>query len=1390
MSDANTNLEELIFEAAIAKDTPEERAAFVDSVCREDAYLRSRIELLLEGYFEGEGFLTQTPERENLPEPVTPTPVPPAEPPTSTIGRYKLLEKIGEGGFGEVWMAEQRQPVKRRVALKIIKLGMDSKQVVARFEAERQALAMMDHPNIAKILDADIAENGRPYFVMELVRGIKITDYCDKSRLSAKERLELFISVCQAIQHAHQKGIIHRDIKPSNIIVTLHDGVPVPKVIDFGIAKAMQQELTDKTLFTQFQQFVGTPAYISPEQAEMSGLDIDTRADIYSLGVLLYELLIGQTPFDPSEMVKDGIDALRKIIQEKEPTRPSNKLSTLAGEARDTAGKTRQTEVESLVHQLRGDLDWIVMKCLEKDRKRRYDSASGLAADLQRHLNHEPIVARPPSTAYKLQKAWQRNKLAYLSAAVVALALFFGAGVASWQAFEAKQAKNKADANFDKAEANRKDAVARQVEAEAAKEVATKAEEQAQKLLYSANMNLIQAAFEQENYLVVQRLLKETADHPDRGFEWYYWQRKMHSELSAVRAHSVRIPALAFSPDSRQVASGDEAGVVNIWDRVSGKVAITFTVNESVADLEFSPDGEKLLVTEGNSIWEPNVLGMHNVKTGQPLPVDLSAYLSGVFSPDGQRIAVRNDKEAYILDISDSGNEVPPTLELEEFFIRAGPRRQWFRFTPDGRQLVSVAFIETSQYAIQWWDTTTGRLDDDKSRVFTMTVYDDGFMGSAISPDTQILLMGSFFGRNEVRDLITGEFIGRVDGHWGQLTGMCFSPDGKVILTGAGDRTVRLWETATLKETRRLRGHPLGISSVAWSPDGEWLATGDEGGTVRIWPADATPEQPVFRDLDEDTVVALSPDGRLIANGFEGRPEGHLVLVDATTGDPIRPPFTSKTMQGDATTQTSTRDIDFSPDGQHVAATIRHRPGPGETCVWNVRTGELLAFWNESFTQIEFSPDGNHILSVSEESLSENGNVTVWSIERGGEFEKKLELDIGTTSGEDAVFSPDGSRIISASSHPGWFGARREDAVIRIWDARDGRELTRLSDAVLNQSTIALSPDGRRLAVSVKGNLVKLFDLSTPEEEPQLLIGHQGDVRSSAFSSDGRRLVTGSADHTAMLWDVETGRAMLTLKGHTMLVDQVKFYPDGKRILTRSWDRTQRVWEVATPEEVDAWARAEEAHTDLIQVKTEEMERLKAELARKVKEVTAVSAKHPLAIKQWLMLGPIPFNDTDGAAALDQEQIPNEAGLRPRVDQKATGANVDLTWMAARQDDFRTDFRRLLSSPRTAADNVVGYAVTYIRTDTARTNLLLKVGSDDQAKIYLNGKEVYRWVEPRSWQPNQDTVTGIALQAGLNVLVFKVVNEGANWEGSVWITDADGNPVPGVSVTLDPDEDE
>ena len=400
-----------------AADLPaDQRAAYLDEACCGNIGLRAEVRALLMSLDEAGEFLADP----------TVSPAPgPEESPGSRIGRYKLVEKVGEGGMGVVYVAEQEHPVRRRVAIKVIKLGMDTREVVARFEAERQALAMMDHPNIARVLDAGATDAGRPYFVMELVRGVSITEYCDAEKLSTRRRLELFVPVCRAVQHAHQKGVIHRDLKPSNVLVTLHDGVAVPKVIDFGVAKATDGRLTDKTVYTEFHQFVGTPEYMSPEQAEMSGLDIDTRADVYALGVLLYELLTGTTPVDGKALRRAAFAEIRRIIREVEPPKPSTRLSTL-GDALAAVAERRGVEPKRLGAVLRGDLDWIVMRCLEKDRTRRYETANALATDVQRHLNDEPVEASPPSAGYWLRKAARKHRKEAVAVVAVMGALLLG----------------------------------------------------------------------------------------------------------------------------------------------------------------------------------------------------------------------------------------------------------------------------------------------------------------------------------------------------------------------------------------------------------------------------------------------------------------------------------------------------------------------------------------------------------------------------------------------------------------------------------------------------------------------------------------------------------------------------------------------------------------------------------------------------------------------------------------------------------------------------------------------------------------------------------------------------------------------------------------------------
>jgi serine/threonine protein kinase/tetratricopeptide (TPR) repeat protein len=456
--------EQTIFTEALEKEDPAERAAFLEGACAGDARLRQRVERLLGRHDHAGSFLEQPVLSGDA---TTDHQRPISEQPGSIIGPYKLLQQIGEGGFGVVFEAEQERPVRRRVALKVIKPGMDTREVIARFEAERQALAMMDHPNIAKVHDAGTTGGesrvksqepsaksgsspaldsrlsaldysaGRPYFVMELVQGVPITEYCDECNLTTRERLELFVTVCQAVQHAHQKGVIHRDIKPTNVLVAIQDGQPAPKIIDFGVAKAIGQQLTEHTLMTAFAQMVGTPLYMSPEQAELSPLGVDTRSDIYSLGVLLYELLTGSTPLDKDRLHAASYDELRRIIREEDPPRPSARISTLAADLATTVAEHRRTDSRRLRQTVRGELDWIVMKCLEKDRNRRYESAGGLARDVERYLADEPVQACPPSVSYRFRKFARRNKRLLAAGGAIAAALIVGLGLFTWQYFRA-----------------------------------------------------------------------------------------------------------------------------------------------------------------------------------------------------------------------------------------------------------------------------------------------------------------------------------------------------------------------------------------------------------------------------------------------------------------------------------------------------------------------------------------------------------------------------------------------------------------------------------------------------------------------------------------------------------------------------------------------------------------------------------------------------------------------------------------------------------------------------------------------------------------------------------------------------------------------------------------
>lgn len=583
---ASSNQARELFVAAV-KLAPDLWDAYLKEACGGDEALREHVHNLLVAHKEAGSFLEPAvaalavTNEESV-----------SERPGTVIGPYRLLQQIGEGGMGTVFMAEQTQPVQRKVALKVIKPGMDSKQVIARFEAERQALAMMDHVNIARVLDAGTTEAGRPYFVMELVHGVPITKYCDDNRLTPRQRLELFVPVCQAIQHAHQKGVIHRDVKPSNVLVTLYDGQPVPKVIDFGVAKATEQRLTERTLFTQYGALVGTPEYMSPEQAEMSALGVDTRSDIYSLGVLLYELLTGSTPLTHQRMKHAAYAEILRLIKEEEPPRPSTRLSD-SGEALVAISAQRHTEPAKLTKLVRGELDWIVMKTLEKDRSRRYETAKDFAADVQRYLNDEQVLACPPSAWYRFRKLARRNRRALVTASVFVVAALVGVGalavstVLVWKANE--ELKESVERERLAVERERREA-------------------------YFQRITVAHRELSMDNLAAALRALRDCPEDL-REWEWHYLMRLCKVEPLVLQAKT-EVNGVAFSPDGERLASAGADGSVKIWNSRTGTVIQTIPAHAdaAVVSVVFHADGKHLAPRRGR---EGEGLGLDSDRPGR-----------------------------------------------------------------------------------------------------------------------------------------------------------------------------------------------------------------------------------------------------------------------------------------------------------------------------------------------------------------------------------------------------------------------------------------------------------------------------------------------------------------------------------------------------------------------------------------------------------------------------------------------------------------------------------------------------------------------------------------------------------------------------------------------------
>ncbi len=1136
-----------------AAELPEaERAAYLDRACAGDAAARAGAEALLAALGRAGGLM------ESSTAEAGPTQVPSAlEGPGAMIGRYKLLQQIGEGGFGSVFLAEQREPVVRRVALKIIKLGMDTRQVIARFEAERQALAMMDHPNIAKVLDAGATESGRPYFVMELVRGDPITQYCDTNNLGVPQRLELFQQVCHAVQHAHQKGIIHRDIKPRNVLVTVADGRPIPKVIDFGIAKATSARLTEKTLFTEHRALIGTPEYMSPEQAEMTGVDIDTRSDIYSLGVLLYELLTGTTPFDSRQLRMAAFGEIQRIIREVEPPKPSTRLSTMK-ETLASVAAHRRSEPARLPALVRGDLDWIVMKCLEKDRTRRYDTANGLAMEVQRHLAGEPVLAAPPSAAYKLRKFARRHRRSVTAVAAIVLTLVLGVIGTTIGLVQAEARRRDAEkAETGQRRLAQSEAAARR-EADEKRTLADRKTEEAELEAYAANLIAADASLAANEPARVRARLDACPGYL-RGWEWGWLDTRSDVSLLVFRGHGTRIHSATFSSDGTRIVTASADKTARVWHAATGQELILLRGHETdVKSAAFSPDGMRVVTASYDKtarVWD--------AATGQEIGV-LRGHERGVnsaaFSPDGMRIVTASyDKTARVWDAV-TGKEIA-LLGGHEGSVTSAT------FNPDGTRIV------TASWTARLWDATSGRelvvfrgpqllltsaaFSFDGTRIVaasgdqTAWVWDAatgqeiavlrgherGVNSAAFSPDGMRIVTASYDKTARVWDAVTGQELVLLRGHEGHVQSAAFSPDGKRIVTASLDTTARVWEAATGQELAVLRGHERVVWSATFSPDGSRIVSASWDTTARVWDSEGCGELTILREHQLPLgSAAFSPDGaRIVTASWDTTAR----MLDAATGKEVA------VLRGHQ--QPIVTSAAFSPDGTRIVTASRDATAR----VWDAATGTELAVLRgheRGVSSAGFSPDGARIVTASSDRTAR-----VWDAATGTELAVLGGHEHGVGS---AAFSPDGTRIVTASGNNA-----------RVWNATTGTELALLRGHEHGVGSAGFSPDGARIVTASVDKTARVWDAATGEELA-VLGGHEFWVSSAAFSPNGSRIVTASGN-IVRVCDSATGTEFAVLRGHERQVTSAAFSPDGRRIVTASLDSTRPgVGERAVPRAV------------------------------------------------------------------------------------------------------------------------------------------------------------------------------------------------------------------------------
>jgi serine/threonine protein kinase/WD40 repeat protein len=1116
-----------LFLAALDRG-PDQWPAFLDGASGGDARVRARAEELLCAHREmgsihpGRGGGADGPPDLAV-----------AEHPGTVVGPYKLLEQVGEGGFGVVFLAEQAQPVRRKVALKVLKPGMDTRQVVARFEAERQALAMMDHPHIAKVFDGGETASGRPYFVMELVRGVPVTDFCDRNRLTPRQRLELFLSVCSAVQHAHQKGVIHRDLKPSNVLVSRHDTTPVVKVIDFGVAKALGQELTDKTLFTGVAQMVGTPMYMSPEQAGMSDLDVDTRSDIYSLGVLLYELLTGTTPFAKERFKTAGYDEIRRIIREEEPPKPSTRLSTL-GQAATTASADRGTELRRLSAAVRGELDWIVMKALEKDRTRRYETVGAFAADVQRYLADEPVLACPPSAAYRVRKFARRNRGPVLAGSLVVLALVIGVVGTTWGMVRADAAWAEAVTEAGK----RADALR---DKDAALTAAGLSKRDADEKLFASYLDQARALRVNrrpgqrfEGLAAVRRAteLARTLGLPDERFQ----------ELRDAAAAALALPDLhpvgpwvPWPADAYAIDFGEAHALYARTDR-RGNCSVRRVADDgevhhlpgygAPAMPLLSPDGEFLAVTHFTAVkaeGKPNTVEVWKLGPTAALKILSDDKAGGpVFHPHLPQVAVvYTDGAIGLFDLPGGGllRRLPPVTLTREVGVALHPTEpvaavySWFKPVVLLRDLNTGAVLaELPQDGRPWgvaWHpdgrtVAVGQRDPDRIRLYdrtalrvVRTIESNAPAPVAFNPaGDRLASYDRWSGLVELSDVGTGQSL-FADGP-SLMMQLHFSRDGRRLSGAVRDGKLGSWQVGDGREYRTLVRQALPEKarfeySASVSPDGRLAAAAMTDG-IGLW------------DLASGSELAFIPMPNAPGNRVRFEPSGALLVLSAT-------------------------GLSRWPIGQASGAAGQWVVGPPERLP--LPRGSALGQ----------SGDGRVIVTCSRAVDNEQPHAGGWVL-HADRPDRPIRLDPGTDIAWIAV-SPDGRYVVTSVHQTG---------LAKVWDARDGRPVKQLAE--YGAGYPHFSPDGRWLSTEVDGG--RVFAVGTWEPGPRL--GGAG-----TFAPDGKLVVVPAFGRGDRLVDPATGQTLATLADpelHPQPIFLPVFTPDGTRLIGVGTGKGVRVWDL------------------------------------------------------------------------------------------------------------------------------------------------------------------------------------------------------------------------------------